>query len=156
MACATMARGAGATGRIRLAISRQNSQVVMAIVEAGFGCQCEGRGARKGPDCAGLARLGSGIYRSDDGGAHWRFLNRYDNRPFYYSQIRINPLDDNLVYVLTTTFQESTDGGQTRPRMGVPFGPNYDYHAMWLDPYWKGRFYLGGDKGLSEAWRRKR
>ncbi|MGH9480605.1 MAG: WD40/YVTN/BNR-like repeat-containing protein, partial [Terriglobales bacterium] len=139
---------AGPTGRIGLDVYRKDPRVVMAIVEASFGYQCEGRGAPSIPDCASLERLGSGIYRSDDGGAHWKFLNRYDNRPFYYSQIRINPDDDQIVYVLSTSFQESRDGGHTFTQQRAPFGPNYDYHAMWIDPQQPDRFYLGGDKGL--------
>ncbi|MGH9394378.1 MAG: WD40/YVTN/BNR-like repeat-containing protein, partial [Terriglobales bacterium] len=139
---------AGPTGRIGLDVYRKNPRIVMAIVEASFGYQCTGRGAAQSPDCASLAKLGSGIYRSEDGGAHWQFLNRYNNRPFYYSQIRINPGNDQIVYVLSTSFQESHDGGHTFAQQRAPFGPNYDYHAMWLDPNQPGRFYLGGDKGL--------
>ena len=139
---------AGPTGRIGLDVYRKNPQIVMAIVEAGFGWQCEGRGGAQNPDCQSLAKLGSGVYRSDDGGAHWQFLNRYNNRPFYYSQIRINPGNDQIVYVLSTSFQESRDGGHTFAQQRAPFGPNYDYHAMWLDPSQPDRFYLGGDKGL--------
>ncbi|HEX3879924.1 MAG TPA: hypothetical protein VHW24_23235, partial [Bryobacteraceae bacterium] len=92
---------------------------------------------------------GTGVYRSEDGGATWKFLNRYNNRPFYYSQIRINPSDDQLVYVLTTSFMRSTDGGKTLTQATAPFGPNYDHHAMWIDPANKDRFYLGKDKGLT-------
>jgi len=137
----------GDTGRIGLAVYRKNPRIVMAIVEHGF--QCGGRGAAQSSDCADMNKLGSGIYRSEDGGDTWKFLNRYNNRPFYYSQIRINPLDDQLVYVLTTSFQWSRDGGKTFAAAQAPFGPNYDHHAMWLDPTNKDRFYLGKDKGLT-------
>jgi len=127
---------AGWTGRIGLDIYRKNSRVLMAIIEAD--------GA-----AADMATPAQGIYRSDDAGETWKFLNRYNNRPFYYSQIRINPSDDQLVYVLTTSFQWSTDGGKTFAAARAPFGPNYDHHAMWIDPTNKDRFYLGKDKGLT-------
>ena len=127
---------AGATGRIGLDIYRKNPKTLMAIVEAAAGSE-------------DLATPGSGIYRSDDGGETWAYLNRYNNRPFYYSQIRINPSDDKLVYVLTTSFQWSTDGGKTFAAARAPFGPNYDHHAMWIDPNHVDRFYLGKDKGLT-------
>ena len=127
---------AGATGRIGLDIYRKNPKTLMAIVEAAAGSE-------------DLATPGSGIYRSDDGGETWAYLNRYNNRPFYYSQIRINPSDDKLVYVLTTSFQWSTDGGKTFAVARAPFGPNYDHHAMWIDPNHVDRFYLGKDKGLT-------
>lgn len=118
----------GPTGRIGLALFPKNPNIVMAIVEA-------------------PAPL-TGIYRSEDAGAHWRHLNPYNNRPFYYSQIRINPANDQQVYVLSTNFEQSSDGGKTFRRMPAPFGPNYDYHAMWIDPQHPDQFYLGGDKGL--------
>ncbi len=127
---------AGWTGRIGLDIYRKNSRVLVAIIEAD--------GA-----AADMATPAQGIYRSDDAGATWKFVNRYNNRPFYYSQIRINPSDDQLVYVLTTSFQWSTDGGKTFAAARAPFGPNYDHHAMWIDPSNKDRFYLGKDKGLT-------
>ncbi|HEY2015678.1 MAG TPA: hypothetical protein VGH38_19375, partial [Bryobacteraceae bacterium] len=139
----------GPTGRIGLALYRKNPRIVMAIVEHGFQCG-GGRGAPPpGPECADMTKLGTGVYRSEDGGDSWKFLNRYNNRPFYYSQIRINPSDDQLVYVLATSFLRSSDGGKTLTPAQAPFGPNYDHHAMWIDPSNKDRFYLGKDKGLT-------
>ncbi|HTS28529.1 MAG TPA: hypothetical protein VMH81_21795 [Bryobacteraceae bacterium] len=143
---------AGDTGRIGLDVYRKNPKIVVAIVEHGFRCG-GGRGGRSAetasPECADMTRLGTGVYRSEDGGETWKFLNRYNNRPFYYSQIRINPSDDQLVYVLATSFMWSRDGGKTLTAAQAPFGPNYDHHAMWIDPTNKDRFYLGKDKGLT-------
>jgi photosystem II stability/assembly factor-like uncharacterized protein len=139
----------GPTGRIGLDVYRRNPKIVMAIVEHGFQC-AGGRGApAPKPECADMTKLGTGVYRSEDGGETWKFLNRYNNRPFYYSQIRINPSDDQLVYVLATSFMMSRDGGRTLTQAQAPFGPNYDHHAMWIDPTNKDRFYLGKDKGLT-------
>lgn len=139
-------------GRIGLAISRSHPQTVMAIVEASFGWQCN-IGTFGGPRvrvaaCDNLRKLGSGIYRSDDGGAHWHYLNRLDDRPFYFSQIRIDPNNDQIVYVLYQNVSKSTDGGHTFVTLRAPFGPSYDYHALWIDPDNSNLFYLGSDKGL--------
>jgi photosystem II stability/assembly factor-like uncharacterized protein len=140
---------AGDTGRIGIDIYRKDPRIVMAIIEHGFQCG-GGRGAAApSAECSDMTKLGTGVYRSEDGGVTWKFLNRYNNRPFYYSQIRINPSDDQLVYVLTTSFQWSRDGGKTLTTAPAPFGPNYDHHAMWIDPTNKDRFYLGKDKGLT-------
>jgi len=125
----------GWTGRIGLDIYKKNPRVIMAIIEAA--------------QTDDLSVPGSGIYRSEDGGQTWKYLNTYNNRPFYYSQIRINPFDDQLVYVLTTNFQWSSDGGKTITAPRAPFGTSYDHHAMWIDPTNKDRFYLGKDKGLT-------
>lgn len=130
----------GDLGRIGLAISRTNPRVLMAIVEAAF------QPAQKDPAYEDMTRLGSGIYRSEDGGETWRFMNRHNVRPFYFSQIRVNPLDDRHVYVMDISFWVSLDGGRTLERGAHEFP--YDYHAMWLDPQQHDRYYLGHDKGL--------
>jgi len=126
---------AGPTGRIGLAISRSNPRVVMALVEAEASTT--------------LARPGSGIYRSEDAGTTWRYVNTYNNRPFYYSNIRINPLDDQRVYVLTTRFMVSSDGGRTLSNGSADEEIHGDFHALWLDPTARDRYYIGADKGAS-------
>ncbi|MFQ5603337.1 MAG: hypothetical protein ACE5HS_08730 [bacterium] len=133
----------GITGRIGLAIYRKNPKIIMAIIEHGYQPQLYEK------DYADMTKLGSGIYRSKDGGESWQFVNRYNNRPFYYSQIRINPLNDQRVYVLTTTIRLSSDGGKTFRTGGLEFEGGLDFHAMWLDPTNKDRYYLGKDKGLT-------
>ena len=125
----------GPTGRIGLAISRQNPKIVMAIVEA--------------EQTNDLAKPGSGIYRSEDGGQSWRYVNTYNNRPFYYSQIRINPRNHQRVYVLTTRFMVSDDGGKTLRNGSEDEEVHGDFHALWLDPTNENRYYLGADKGSS-------
>ncbi|MEZ5315892.1 MAG: hypothetical protein R2752_00675 [Vicinamibacterales bacterium] len=134
---------AGSTGRIGLDLYQRDPRILMAIVEHGF------QPGPNDPDYADMTKLGSGVYRSEDGGASWTYVNRYNNRPFYYSQIRIKPSDDQKVYVLTTSFRWSTDGGRTITQAPPPFGSNYDHHAMWIDPANPDRFYLGKDKGLT-------
>lgn len=90
---------------------------------------------------SGLSRrvLHAFVYRSEDGGETWKYMNRYNNRPFYYSQIYINPHDDKLVYAMGTRVQVSEDGGKTF-REGMP-GISGDFHAMWIDAHNKDRYY---------------
>ncbi len=126
---------AGPTGRIGLAISRSNPKVVMALIEAERSDK--------------LSKPGSGVYRSEDGGKSWKYVNTYNNRPFYYSQIRINPIDDQRVYILTTRFMVSEDGGKTLRNGSEDEEIHGDFHAMWLDPNNKDRYYMGADKGIS-------
>jgi len=139
----------GDKGRIGLAISRSNPDVLMAVVEHGFQPQRTIRENGKqvpNPDYEDMTKLGTGIYRSEDGGASWMYINRINVRPFYYSHIYINPFDDMLIYYLATTMQYSEDGGRTfKPIQGL----HPDFHAMWLDPTNKNRFYVGQDGGAS-------
>jgi photosystem II stability/assembly factor-like uncharacterized protein len=131
----------GDIGRIGIAIYRADPKIVMAIVEHGF------QPKRGSEEFESMSQLGSGIYRSEDGGETWAFVNRYNNRPFYYSQIYINPIDDQRVYAMGSQAQVSEDGGKTF-QSGMP-GIAGDFHVMWLDPQNKDRYYVGNDKGVS-------
>ena len=141
---------AGDTGRIGIAISRSNPKVLMAVIEATFQPTAQIRigndPPKPNPDYADMTKLGTGIYRSEDGGATWQFVNRMNNRPFYYSHIYINPLEDKWVYFLTTNLNFSSDSGKTWAQIG---GLHPDFHAMWLDPMNKNRFFVGQDGGAS-------
>ena len=44
----------------------------------------------------------SGLYRSNDGGATWERTNSNNTRPFYYSQVRVDPKDPDRVYWSST------------------------------------------------------
>jgi photosystem II stability/assembly factor-like uncharacterized protein len=61
----------GATGKVGLSVYRKDPRILVAIVEHGF------QPARTSPDFADMTKLGSGIYRSEDGGASWTYLNRF-------------------------------------------------------------------------------
>ncbi|MEY2983250.1 MAG: hypothetical protein RL562_3477 [Planctomycetota bacterium] len=88
-----------------------------------------------------------GVYRSDDGGASWRRVNSLNPRPYYYSQIRVDPSDPERVYVLGTQYDVSTDGGKTFTRIS-DHGLHVDFHALWIDPSDPERLLLGCDAGV--------
>ena len=80
-----------------------------------------------------MSQLGTGIYRSEDGGDSWEYLNRYNNRPFYYSHIWISPHDDNIVYVLAGSAQISVDGGRTFERNMQGISGDFDFELQTID-----------------------
>jgi len=129
----------GESGKIGLAISRSNPQVLMAHYEHGLQLR------RDDPDYEDMTKLGSGIYRSEDGGATWTYKNRYFSRPFYYQHLAISPLDDQFTYHFNIGFSYSEDGGTTLQRFR---GGGHCWHAIWLDPHTKKRFWQGNDGGL--------
>ncbi len=127
-------------GRIGIAIAPSYPRVMYAIVEAK---------TPEEPDAEGN-KHGSGLYRSDDGGETWRFMNSNNTRPFYYSQVRVAPDDPDLVY--WSSLYLSKDGGKT---VGNPAGGvHVDHHAMWWDPVDPDHFILGNDGGIAITWDR--
>ena len=129
----------GESGKIGLAIARNNPQVLMTHYEHGLQLR------RNDSDYEDMTKLGSGIYRSEDGGATWTYKNRYFSRPFYYQHLAISPHDDQFTYHFNIGFSYSEDGGTTLQRFR---GGGHCWHAIWLDPHNKKRFWQGNDGGL--------
>lgn len=87
------------------------------------------------------------LYRSDDAGAHWRSVNPSQDlnfRPFYFSQVRVDPDDPDRVYMISGELKLSTDGGKTFK--GLDAGG--DNHDLWVDPLRHDRVLLGSDMGF--------
>ena len=60
-----------------------------------------------------MSKIGAGVYRSEDGGETWQFMNRYNRRPFYYNHVAISPFNDKETYHYNISFDRTTDGGKT-------------------------------------------
>ena len=74
------------------------------------------------------------LWRSDDGGDHWRTVNRDPNinfRPFYYSDIRVDPHNPNRVFSLSGSLYMSEDGGANFRQIARDV--HGDHQAMWID-----------------------
>jgi len=115
----------GTTGRIGLDVYRRDPSVVYAIVEHKEG----------------------GVFRSEDKGATWKRMSMTNPRPMYYSKIRIDPNNDQRIWVLGASMYVSEDGGKT-------FRTDYvrqihgDFHAMWINPADSGHLVVGSDGGI--------
>jgi photosystem II stability/assembly factor-like uncharacterized protein len=120
----------GVLGRIGIAVAPSAPGVVYALIEHKEG----------------------GIWRSEDRGASWKRMcdpqtyRRVNTRPFYYSQIWVDPTDDRVVYVQSTGFHVSTDGGQKFKPIGA--GTHPDHHALWIDPSNPLHLVDGNDGGI--------
>lgn len=134
-------------GRIGIAIARSNPSIVYALVEADTAPN-----PVKNKSATGRQVRQSGLYRSSDAGATWTKMNDKDVRPFYYSQVRVDPKDPNRVYWSSTPVNFSDDGGKT-VRNGT-IGIHVDHHAMWIDPNDPAHFVVGDDGGVSQTWDR--
>jgi photosystem II stability/assembly factor-like uncharacterized protein len=118
----------GVTGKIGVAVSPAKPSRVWAQIEHDSG----------------------GLYRSDDGGQTWEFLNgdrRMRQRAWYYSHIYADPADSNVVYSLNVGFFKSRDGGRTFPQsISVPHGDNHD---LWIAPNDPNRMVNANDGGAN-------
>src|SRR5947209_6645587 len=112
------------TGRIGLAISPSNPKVVMAVVQSYEG----GSG-----QLTDLRSKTGGGFRSEDAGEKWTRMSAMDPRPFYFSQIRIDPANDKRVYLLGFALFVSDDGGKNfREDLSEKIHP--DCHAFAIQP----------------------
>jgi photosystem II stability/assembly factor-like uncharacterized protein len=112
------------TGRIGLAVTAANPKIVMAVVQSDEG--------GNGPLTDIHSRSG-GVFRSEDGGEKWTRVSDYDPRPFYFSQIRIDPSNDQRVYLLGLALLVSDDGGKNfREDLSEKLHP--DCHALAIQP----------------------
>lgn len=121
----------GELGRIGLAIARNKPNIVYALIEA-----------KK-----------NALYKSEDGGFNWKKINDKSdigNRPFYYSEIYVDPQNENRVFSVFTYVNVSEDGGknftQLMPAYGVDNGVHPDHHAWWIHPQ-DGSFMIDGNDG---------
>lgn len=114
----------GQTGRIGLSVSATKPNVVMAVVQSDEG------GAT---DLREIHSRGGGVYRSEDGGERWARTSDLDPRPFYFSQIRLDPANDQRVYLLGYALLVSDDGGKSfREDYSEKVHP--DCHAFAIQP----------------------
>jgi len=143
---------AGDLGRIGLAVAPSNPAVVYAVVQtpttapAGTGDEAAPPPAPTGP----RTMRDGGVFRSDDRGETWRWVNPVDNRPFYYSQVRVDPANENHVYVLGSNNSESDDGGVTF--RNITENIHVDHHALWIDPKNPRHIIDGNDGGIYMTW----
>ena len=79
--------------------------------------------------------VAQGVFRSDDGGAHWR---RATDDPRLigggqFHDILVDPRDANLMFATQTSLYRSTDAGNTwESYAGAPSGADFNY--VWIDP----------------------
>ncbi len=126
------------SGRIGLSVSMSEPGVVMAVIESDAGGSFGG--------FANRSRAG-GVFRSEDHGVTWERVSDFAPRPFYFAKIRIDPTDDQRVYLLGWQMYVSDDGGRTF-RAGFAKVPHVDFHAMVIDPADPDHLFIGTDGGL--------
>jgi photosystem II stability/assembly factor-like uncharacterized protein len=126
---------AGPLGRIGIAFSASSPNVVYALVEA--------------PQSA--------LLRSDDGGTTWRTVNNQRGispRPNYYSEIRVDPQNENRIYRISGSLDVSEDAGRTWRTTVESDIIHGDVHELWIDPDDPRHLIQGNDGGYAISYNR--
>lgn len=82
---------------------------------------------------------GATVYRSDNAGKEWRQVSKTDDYMaglsstygWVFGQMRVDPNDENTIYVMGLALNVSNDGGKSFKRIGNMHG---DHHGLWIDP----------------------
>jgi photosystem II stability/assembly factor-like uncharacterized protein len=121
----------GELGRIGLSIAASKPDVIYALVEA-----------KK-----------NGLYKSSDGGVKWQMvndkMNEIGDRPFYYSDIHADPLNENRLYTIYAEVNVSIDGGKSFQKLLPYSGVHPDHHAWYINPIDPSFMVDGNDGGLN-------
>ena len=92
----------------------------------------------------------NGIWRSSDKGMSWEFRSNENGRPMYFSQIRVDPANPDIVYVVDQRVHKSRDGAKTFEVLDG-YG-HVDQHALWINPEDSDHIILGNDGAVDVSY----
>jgi photosystem II stability/assembly factor-like uncharacterized protein len=120
----------GELGRIGIAIATNKPNIIYTLVEA----------------------KENGLYKSVDGGKKWTLVSTKNigDRPFYYSELYVDPKNENRIINVYTYLSMSEDGGKTfREIANYGNDVHPDHHALWIHPENPNFIVDGNDGGLA-------
>lgn len=126
----------GDKGKIALAVSNQDPNVVYATIE--------------------LAGRTGGIWRSENGGASWSKMSDYTSGgtgPHYYQEIYLDPHRFDTFYHANVRLGRTEDGGRTFETVERP-SKHVDNHVVAFHPTDPDFLLVGCDGGLYRSWDR--
>ena len=121
----------GKMGRVGLAVSPADANVVYAIVEAE-----EDKG---------------GFFRSTNKGASWENRSKYSTSGNYYQEIICDPYDVDKVFSMNTWLHHTEDGGKSFKKTGEK-NKHVDNHCIWINPEDTDHWIVGCDGGVYETY----
>lgn len=90
---------------------------------------------------------GGTAFRSSDKGENWDMVNDDPNinfRPFYYSDVRVDPQNSNILFSISGRLSRSKDSGKSWDRIATTV--HGDHQALWIDPV-NPKYILNGSDG---------
>ena len=118
-------------GKMAIAVSRSNSNIVYALIESD-----------SNKDLGGL-------FVSSNSGKKWNRVsddNRLTQRSWYYTEVFVDPNNENVIYVLSAPALRSIDGGKNWELIS---GTHGDYHDLWINPNNSKNMVIANDGGAA-------
>ena len=139
----------GPLGRIALDVYRKGSNTLYALIEGP--AQQDGGGRGGGGGGGGVNSNPTGLYKSTDAGKTWTKVNNANPRPMYFSQVRIDPNNDDVVYLGGVDLHQTLDGGKTMDTSAAS-RIHSDHHAIWINPANSDHVLIGNDGGIAVSY----
>ena len=148
------------TGRVGIALSRSNPNILYAYID-NHTPKREPKAGELDPYGRPIQVIPFGVqvWRSDDAGQNFAKVSTEDDKlerfagtyGWVFGQIRVDPTNPELVYIMGVPIAKSTDGGKTfnmmRPDRGSERNHG-DHHALWIDPTDPNYLINGNDGGV--------
>lgn len=130
----------GPLGRIGLAAA-PGGRVYASVQAPSADAAATGAGSGAG------GRSHTGLYRSDDGGATWKWISREEwLGSDYFGRLTADPARPDRVYAMGQSVRRSDDAGATWQIVkGAPGGD--DYHFLWINPKHPDHLAVASDQG---------
>ena len=96
---------------------------------------------------------GGTAFRSEDRGDTWTMVNDDPDinfRPFYYSDVRVDPNNPDILFSISGKLSRSEDGGKTWEQIAATV--HGDHQALWIDPSNSNRILNGSDGGYQVSY----
>ena len=95
---------------------------------------------------------GGTAFKSEDKGENWELVNDDPNinfRPFYYSDVRVDPNNSNILFSISGRLSRSKDSGKNWEQVAKTV--HGDHQALWIDPENSNYILNGSDGGFQRS-----